>query len=80
MIYDNPSMVYAMKEIKKLKTEGERSKWLDDYFGIEDSSRCAVRCLRCQDTGIAMIYDPSVVIAAAKHEEWPKWPKWKRDL
>ncbi len=68
-------MLHAMKEIKKLETEGERSKWLDGYFGIEDASRNAVLCLRCQDTGCAMIYHPSVVIAAAKNEEWPKWPK-----
>ena len=74
-IYDNPSMVHAMKQIKKIKTEGERTKWLDDYFGVEDSYRCAVSCLRCQDTGCTMIYHPKVVMAAAQNDEWPKWPK-----
>ena len=72
-IYDDPSMVYAMQQIKKLKTIGERRRWLDDYFGVDDSSRDAVHCLRCSDTGYAMIYHPAVVIAAAQDNKLPEW-------
>ena len=74
MIYDDPSMLHAMKQVKKLKTDGERTKFLDDYFGSDDSSRCAVACLRCQDSGYAMIYQPAVIVAAAAGKD-PAWHK-----
>jgi len=75
MIYDDSSMRHAKRETRKIKTEGGRRKWLDDYFGFDDSSRDGVKCLRCRDSGYAMIYHPEVVIAAAQNEDSPKWHK-----
>lgn len=75
-VYDDSSMRHAMRETRKIKTDGGRRKWLDDYFGFDDSYHStAVRCLRCQDSGFAMIYHPEVVIAAAGGDDSPKWHK-----
>lgn len=78
--YGDVSMLHAMKEIKKLKTEGERRKWLDDYFGFDESPKGSsfvsrVACLLCQDTGCVMIYHPDVMVAASQGDESIPWHK-----
>lgn len=69
----DPSMLFAMKELKKLRTDGERTRWLDNYFGLDDPSHEVIRCLRCRDSGYATIYHPAVIVAAAAAEKDPPW-------
>ena len=77
IIAGDKSMSKALVELKRLTKAGaskcEQRDFLDQYFGDDDDLRDAKRCLNCDDTGFAMVYHPSVVLAAAQDKPIKHW-------
>lgn len=63
-IQQDPQMQYALSQIRHMKTEGERRKWLDSYFGFDDRGEC--KCVDCRDTGWVIVYHPKCFVQLSK--------------
>ena len=73
--HGDATMVKALKHIKEHKTEGDRRRFLDEYFDEVDDRRDAMRCLHCRDTGWVMVFHPEVIVAACQDKPVKDWSK-----